>query len=127
VQSSGPKWFGVVNHSPGAPRVELGKSDDDGFTAAEGDCDDFAPLTNPGVYDLPVARAPGQTGYTKDCSDEFPADSTDFPKGFDGASSTCDVEDAATSVVDAIALELKLRVPTNVTALSFDSGFFTDE
>jgi hypothetical protein len=206
----------------GCKEPETRKPDEDGFTAAEGDCDDFAPLTNPGAYDLPgngidedcdgkdavseacddtleladadpmhaaqaielcqvspegsrrwgvisarwttpdgvgepgdarmhgllpamgpgfqprggkrllalssgVARAPGQTGYTKDCSDEFPADSTDFPKGFDGTSSTCDVDDAATSVVDAIALELKIRMPTNVTALSFDSGFFTDE
>jgi hypothetical protein len=196
--------------------------DDDGFTVAEGDCDDFAPFTNPGAYDVPgdaidedcdgadatsdecddmlelaesdpkvaaraielcaettatskhwgvisarwttpdgvgepgsalmhgilpsfgsafaprggtrvlalssgVARAPGQAGYTRNCSDEFPADSTEFPKGFEGTSSTCDVDDAATSVVDAIALELELRIPTNATALSFDSAFFTDE
>ncbi|HET6336141.1 MAG TPA: hypothetical protein VFG30_23120 [Polyangiales bacterium] len=63
--------------------------DDDGFTVAEGDCDDFAPFTNPGAYDVPgnaidggtrvlalssgVARAPGQAGYTRNCSDEFPA------------------------------------------------------
>jgi hypothetical protein len=200
------------------PRVP----DDDGFTVAEGDCDDFAPLTNPGAYDVPgngidedcdgadatsdacddkldlaerdpllaaraielcqvttetskqwgvisarwttpdgvgepgsplmhgvlpsfgkaflprggksvlalssgVARAPGQTGYTRNCSDEFPASSTQFPKGFAGTSSTCDVDDAATSVVDAVALEVELRIPTNASALSFDSAFFTDE
>lgn len=74
-----------------------------------------------------VARAPGQTGYTANCSDEFPVDGAELPDGFDGTSSSCEFSDAATSVVDAIALELRVRMPTNVTALAFDSAFFTDE
>jgi hypothetical protein len=74
-----------------------------------------------------VARAPGQAGFTSDCSDSFPVDGTDLPQGFDGASSSCKLDDAATNVVDAVALELRVRMPTNVTALGFDSAFFTDE
>jgi hypothetical protein len=74
-----------------------------------------------------VARAPGQAGYTRDCSDTFPVDSTDLPESFEGTSSSCKLEDAATTVVDAIALELRVRMPTNASALSFDSAFFTDE
>ena len=205
----------------GCKEPETRVPDDDGFTVAEGDCDDFAVLVNPGAYDVPnngidedcdgsdaksdscddalelaasdpllaaraielcqvseenskrwgvisarwttpdgegkpgdarmhgllpgfgpsfapragksllaissgVARAPGQMGYTRDCSDTFPI-TGDFPKGFDGTSSTCDLEDAATTIEDAIALELRVRMPTNVSALSFDSAFFTDE
>ena len=196
--------------------------DDDGFTVAEGDCNDFAPLVNPGAYDIPnngidedcdgmdaksescddslelaapdplvaaraielcqvssesskrwgvisarwttpdgagapgdplmhgilpgfgsafgpragqhllalssgVARAPGQTDYTRDCSDSFPVKSNDLPMGFEGTSSSCKLEDAVTTVEDAIALEVKVRMPTNASALSFDSAFFTDE
>jgi len=74
-----------------------------------------------------VARAPGQAGFTKDCSDSFPVDEAHLPQGFDGASSSCELSDAATSVVDAVALEVRVRMPTNVTALGFDSAFFTDE
>lgn len=203
---------------PPEPRVP----DDDGFSVADGDCDDFALLVNPGAYDIPnngvdedcqggdattdacddmlelsdddplaaaaaielcptgvqdskrwgvvsarwttpdglgepgsplmhgllpglgpafvpragkrmlalssgVARAPGQPDFTRDCGDDFPVESTGFPKNFDGTSSSCSVDEAATMVVDAIALELQVRAPTNASALSFDSAFFTDE
>lgn len=75
-----------------------------------------------------VARATGQAGATRDCSDELPADSTALPEGFDGRSSSCDLgADQMSTVVDAVALELRLRVPTNADAISFDSAFFTDE
>jgi len=206
----------------GCTTTEPGKPDDDGFTVAEGDCNDFAELVNPGAFDVPgngidedceggdatsdlcddalelasidpvaaaraielcavadegsrrwgvisarwttpdglgelgsplmhgllpgfgpafspragkallalssgVARAPGQQGFTRDCSDNFPIESTGIPKGFDGMSSSCPSESGATSIVDAVALELRVRMPTNATALSFDSAFFTDE
>jgi hypothetical protein len=202
----------------GAPRVP----DDDGFTVAEGDCDDFAVTVNPGAYDIPgngidedcqggdattdacdqglaidasdpmvaaraielcaasdetartwgvisarwttpdgkgkpgsalmhgilpsfgkaftpiagasflalssgVARSPGQAGFTEDCSDEFPEVKTDFPGGESAQSPSCPDDAVASSVGDAIALELRVRMPTNVTALRFDSTFFTEE
>jgi hypothetical protein len=196
--------------------------DDDGFTVADGDCDDFASLVNPGAYDVPnngvdedcsgsdattdtcddglaldvsdpvaaaraldlcamsdetsrkwgvisarwtspdgkgqpsspllhgvlpnfsknflprggksllalssgVARAPGQTGYTRDCSDTFDGPASKFPMGFDGRSPSCPDDAEARRLGDAVALELKVRMPTNASALSFDSAFFTEE
>jgi hypothetical protein len=74
-----------------------------------------------------VARATGQPGATRDCSDSLPAGSTDLPEGFENRSSSCDFGDEESSVVDAVALEIKLRVPSNAAAVSFDSAFFTDE
>jgi hypothetical protein len=74
-----------------------------------------------------VARAPGQAGATRDCSDELPTASTGLPAGFEGKSSSCDITEQISSVVDAVALELRLRVPSNADAVSFDSAFFTDE
>jgi hypothetical protein len=74
-----------------------------------------------------VARAPGQAGATRDCSDSHPAGSDGLPQGFDGKSSSCEFTNELPEVVDAVALELKLRVPSNVAAISFDSAFFTDE
>jgi hypothetical protein len=57
----------------------------------------------------------------------LPARSPGLPADFDGKSSNCDYNDPSMSVVDAVALELRVRVPTNVAAISFDSAFFTDE
>jgi hypothetical protein len=74
-----------------------------------------------------VARAPGQQDATRSCSDALPARSTGLPEGFDGQSSSCEVNDELSSVEDAVALEIELRVPSNVAAISFDSAFFTDE
>jgi hypothetical protein len=202
--------------------VDSAVPDNDGFTIAEGDCDDFNPLINPGAYDVPnngidedcqggdattdscddmldigskdplaaaraielcpvsdvssrnwgvisarwttpdgagtpgsdlmhgllpnlgsnfmpragktmlalssgVARAPGQVDYTDSCSDEFPTDSAKFPADFDGMSSSCPASAEATEIVDAVALEVQVRVPSNVSAMSFDSAFFTEE
>jgi hypothetical protein len=202
--------------------VDTAVPDDDGFSVAEGDCDDFNLLVNPGAYDVPgngidedcqggdaksdacddaldiassdpfaaaraielcpktdessrrwgvisarwttpdgmgkigsdkmhgilpnfganfaprggksllalssgVARAPDQAGYTADCSDQFPTRSAKFPSGFDGLSSSCPADAQATEIADAVALEVRVRIPSNVNALSFDSAFFTEE
>ena len=201
-----------------APRVP----DDDGFSVAEGDCDDFNAAINPGAYDVPgngidedcqggdattascdealaidsndpldaaramelcpaaddgmrrwgvisarwttpdglgqpgnplvhgilprfgaafaprggssllaissgVARAPDQAGYLSGCNAGVPATSVGFPEGFDGQSPSCPPDTKPMTVVDAVALEVQLRVPTNASALSFDSAFFTGE
>lgn len=199
-----------------APKVP----DNDGFSVAEGDCDDFAELVNPGAYDIPnngidedcdgsdaltgscdehlaldasdpldaaraielcpaaddkhwgvlsarwttpdgegtpgdalmhgilpsfgnafspragthflalssgVARAPGQADYTPGCSDQFDTPTANLPDHFDGTSTTCPPEAQLTEIQDAIALEIVLRVPTNASALIFDSAFFTEE
>lgn len=209
--------------------ADSGKADDpprtpdnDGYSVADGDCDDFADLINPGAYDVPgngidedcqggdavsdscdemlaiatndpkeaaralelcqmatetdrrwgvisarwttpdgkgepgsplmhgvlpslgssytpragksllalssgVARASGQAGATRNCSDELPAKSKGLPTGFSGKSTSCEDADEVTTIEDAIALEVKLRVPSNATSISFDSAFFTDE
>ena len=89
----------------------------------------FAPRAGKALLALSsgVARAPGQADYTETCSDAFPAQSTGLPENFDGSSSSCLDFFESTSVVDAVALEIALRTPTNATALSFDSAFFTAE
>ena len=197
-------------------------ADNDGFSVVDGDCDDFAELTNPGAFDVPgngvdedcqggdaisdscddtlnmaatdpleaaraielcqmatdkdrrwgvlsarwttpdgkgepgshmmhgilpnlgtsymprhgksllalssgVARASGQMGATRDCSDSLPAKSKGLPSGFNGKSTSCEDADEVTTIEDAIALEVKLRIPSNASAVSFDTAFFTDE
>lgn len=206
----------------GCVAMDTRAPDDDGFSVAEGDCDDFAALINPGAYDIPgngvdedctgsdavsdacdetlaidandpfaaaralelcattdelsrswgvisarwttpdgmgqptsdlmhgllpsfgvsftprggktllalssgVARAPGQPDYRADCSDVFEEVYNEFPAGFDGSSASCPASAQATQATDAIALELRIRIPSNVSALSFDSAFFTEE
>lgn len=217
-----PPVFVPTCPGPNCAEVDDRVPDDDGFSVADGDCDDFAVLVNPGAYDIPgngvdedcsgsdapsevcdealalddadpfaaaralelcvktdessrrwgvitarwttpdgggkpssdlmhgllpsfgkgfvpragktvlalssgVARAPGQRDHTADCSDAFRPVESDFPAGFDGSSATCSSDTQASSVGDAIALELRIRMPSNVTALSFDSAFFTEE
>jgi hypothetical protein len=89
----------------------------------------FAPRAGKALLALSsgVARAPGQTAYTEACDDSFPAESTGLPDKFNGSSTTCADFLEDTTVVDAVALELKVRMPTNATAISFDSAFFTSE
>jgi hypothetical protein len=218
----------VVRMSPlvdAGPPVDTRAADNDGFSIAQGDCNDFEQLINPGAFDIPgngidedcdgsdatsdscdegldiaatdplmaaraielcqvakeddrrwgvisarwttpdgkgkpgsdllhgilpsfgpsyaprhgksvlalssgVARAPGQAGATRGCSDMLPAKGADLPADFEGNSTGCDAfstADEPPKVVDTVALELRVRMPTNVTALSFDSAFFTDE
>lgn len=74
-----------------------------------------------------VARAPGQAGYTADCSDSFADKDGKFPMNFDPSSPSCMFDDPATGTGDAVALEVRVRMPSNATAISFDSAFFTEE
>jgi hypothetical protein len=74
-----------------------------------------------------VARAPGQTGYTRDCSDSFAVRDGKFPISFDPSSPSCQFADPPHGTGDAVALELRVRMPSNATAISFDSAFFTEE
>ena len=65
--------------------------DEDGFSVAEGDCDDFAALTNPGAFDVPG------NGIDEDCKDG------------DATSSACDDAlelDASDPLAAARAIEL---------------------
>jgi Putative metal-binding motif len=204
-----------------APAPDTSVPDDDGFSVAEGDCDDFSALVNPGAYDVPgngidedceggdalaacdaaidlasadafdaaraidlcarteessrrwgvisarwtapdgmgaplnplaygilpsfgpafaprggdrmlaissgVARAADQPGFTQDCSDIMPASSANLPAGFDGSSPSCPEGTSVTTVTDGVALELRIRIPSNANALTFDSAFFTNE
>jgi hypothetical protein len=70
------------------------------------------------------ARAPGQTGYLPDIVQAFAKGYTsDYPTGFpkDGS---CGITGTPN---DGVALDLKIRVPTNAKSFSFQFRFFTNE
>lgn len=72
-----------------------------------------------------VARAPDQSGFTTEC-DFFAAFPAGYPEGFPVESPSCPgVRSGA--VYDPVALELRVRVPTNAKSLSFNSNFYTYE
>ncbi len=80
-----------------------------------------------------MARSPTQSGFTSecDCYDDYcqiaPIPSTDsFPPGFPVESPSCPGVTSG-DVFDPVALEVKVRVPTNAKALSFNSNFYTYE
>lgn len=77
-----------------------------------------------------VARAPDQMGYTDRCDpflDEDELDAAgDFPMGFPKQSPACRGVESG-DLYDSAALELEIRVPTNVRSLAFDTNFFTYE
>jgi len=91
-----------------------------------------------------VARAPGQPGATSGC-DAFGAGTDcafgDFgclragggppPAGYPKPSSVCKDQDQSFGdepiIYDQAALELKIRVPSNASAFSFESSFYTSE
>jgi hypothetical protein len=90
-----------------------------------------------------VARAPGQPGATSGCDSFADADCgfADFacinasggdpPAGYPKQSSVCKDQDqpiiAKPQIYDQAALELKIRVPSNASAFSFESSFYTSE
>lgn len=77
-----------------------------------------------------VARAPDQPGYTDRCDPFIDDDSSEqagaFPEGFPRESPACRGTESG-DLYDSAALELRLRVPTNVQSLAFDTNFFTYE
>jgi hypothetical protein len=76
-----------------------------------------------------VARSPGQSGYTPG-DDEFATEDTDPPSGVDvGRASVCngDAETEWAGMRDGVALELRVRVPSNALGYRFVSNFFTRE
>lgn len=86
-----------------------------------------------------VARAPGQPGYTSGC-DELdavcPSGTTSHctggaapPPGYPKQDASCGPSAASAPPLafNQAALELQLRVPNNVSTLSFDSAFYTFE
>jgi Putative metal-binding motif len=128
TQESSRRW-GVISarwttpDGKGTPSSDMMHGLLPGFGSA------FAPRAGKSLLALSsgVARAPAQKGYTADCSDSFSMTKGDFPAGFDGSSPSCPADAKADSVGDAIALEVRVRMPSNASALSFDSAFFTEE
>lgn len=76
-----------------------------------------------------VARAPDQAGYTDRCDAFIDADERDLPfppDGYPRESPACP-DTQSGDVFDPVALELRVRVPTNVRSFAFDSNFYTAE
>lgn len=76
-----------------------------------------------------VARAPDQAGWTSGC-DFFQDPDLDlpapFPEGFPVESPSCPGV-VTGPAYDAVALEVRIRVPTNARSFSFVSNFYTYE
>jgi hypothetical protein len=72
-----------------------------------------------------VARAPDQPGFTPDC-DAFRDRPEPFPPGDSTHSPACPGVTAG-APYDSIALEFRIRVPTNARSFAFASAFFTYE
>ncbi|UJR81423.1 choice-of-anchor L domain-containing protein [Sandaracinus amylolyticus] len=73
-----------------------------------------------------AARAPSQPGFTSGC-DEYGLDQGGaWPAGLERTSPACPGVTGG-DVYDPIALEVRLRVPTNAAGLQFESNFFTYE
>lgn len=91
-----------------------------------------------------IARAPGQPGYTEEC-DHFTSTPPPLvigpwtngaapPAGYPKESSSCassgtggGLFDPGTQIFNQIALELRIRTPTNASSFSFDSNFYSYE
>jgi hypothetical protein len=73
-----------------------------------------------------AARAPDQPGYTDDCDAYSESPQGSWPSGIDRTSPACPGIYAG-EVYDPIALELRVRVPTNASGFRFESNFYTYE
>ena len=87
-----------------------------------------------------VARTPSQPGYTNDCDEFDEGCGLNFncqrgatpPMGYPKDSSSCKsnspfARSTMNRIFNQAALELKVRVPSNASAFTFDSNFFTYE
>lgn len=73
-----------------------------------------------------AARAPGQPGYTDDCDEYTVSPAGGTPAGLDPDTPACPgVRSGA--VYDPVALEVRIRVPSNAQGFRFESSFFTTE
>lgn len=73
-----------------------------------------------------AARAPGQPGYTTGCDTYSDSPQGSLPAGLDPESPACPGVDTG-AVYDPIALEVRVRAPSNAEGLQFESNFFTYE
>lgn len=73
-----------------------------------------------------AARAPGQPGYTTGCDAYSESVQGALPAGLDPRSPACPGVTTG-DVYDPIALEVRVRVPSNAEGLQFESNFFTYE
>ncbi|UJR81422.1 choice-of-anchor L domain-containing protein [Sandaracinus amylolyticus] len=73
-----------------------------------------------------AARAPGQPGFTTGCDVYTDEPQGAWPAGLDRRSPACPGV-VAGDVYDPIALEVRVRVPSNAAGLQFESNFFTYE
>ncbi|MDQ3031079.1 MAG: hypothetical protein M3Y87_01580 [Myxococcota bacterium] len=73
-----------------------------------------------------AARAPGQAGYTTACDEYTTGPSGGPPAGLDPDSPACPGV-VSGAVYDPVALEVRIRVPSNAEGFRFESNFFTYE
>jgi hypothetical protein len=73
-----------------------------------------------------AARAPGQPGYTSACDEYTLGPAGGRPAGLDPDSPACPGV-ASGDVFDPVALEVRVRVPSNALGFRFESNFFTYE
>jgi hypothetical protein len=73
-----------------------------------------------------VARAAGQPGYTDACDELTISPQGGMPSGLNPESPACPGVESG-EVYDPVALELRVRVPSNAEGFRFESSFFTYE
>jgi hypothetical protein len=73
-----------------------------------------------------AARSTSQPGFTSDCDEYTFGPSGSWPAGLDRSSPACPGVTSG-DPFDAIALEVRVRVPTNAEGFRFESNFFTYE
>lgn len=73
-----------------------------------------------------AARATSQRGFTSDCDAYSEEVEGNWPAGIDRTSPACPGVSSG-DVYDPVALEVRVRVPSNAEGLRFESNFFTYE